>query len=318
MTVERLIVTISLWATLVTTLNAQDTASRIAWFDSTLSQSAALGSPTAQANAADSESSWDALLDPAPDLFADLESGNEAIHTSWIADEFGESGEAAGCLCRTSAEAEHKITGFIDLNYFWDERDANWFTVYSMAQLPHDFTYFSLLNLVGQFDQASQTENLVDFYTEQNLWLPIAKDSQWLGAIDYSVQWVDASFLDPLLRFGVQWRVKDTSGPLGEFFSEVLDIDYRVYFHVIETDGSGIQIEHFYLRQFCDGRYYVRGFVDHDINKDGSSDFVSGAQMGVKLFGGLHLAAEHRYNSFQPSGNKSGWKLGFEYNIQFR
>ncbi|MDA1012889.1 MAG: hypothetical protein O3A00_00380 [Planctomycetota bacterium] len=151
--------------------------------------------------------------------------------------------------------ADHKNTGFMNLNYFWDDRDANWFTVYSLAALPHDFTYFSLLNLVGQFDQPSETENLTSFYTEQNLWHPIAKDSEWLGAFDYSVQWVDASFLDPLLRLGVQWRVKDTAGPIGEFFTTVLGLDYRIYFHAIETDGSGMQIEHFYLRTFQDGLF---------------------------------------------------------------
>lgn len=221
------------------------------------------------------------------------------------------------CSCQEAVNT-HKNTGFMNLNYFWDDRDANWFTVYTLAALPHDVTYFSLLNLVGQFDQPSETENLTSFYTEQNLWHPISKDSEILGALDYSVQWVDASFLDPLLRLGVQWRVKDTAGPLGEFFTNVLGLDYRVYFHAIETDGSGIQIEHFYLKTFQDGLFYIRGFADHDINTSGNSDWVSGAQAGVRVVGNLYLTAEHRYNSFQPPGRKSGWKLGFEYQIGFR
>ncbi|MDA1012890.1 MAG: hypothetical protein O3A00_00385 [Planctomycetota bacterium] len=63
---------------------------------------------------------------------------------------------------------------------------------------------------------------------------------------------------------------------------------------------------------------YIRGFADHDINTAGNSDWVSGAQVGVRVIGNLYLTVEHRYNSFQPAGNRSGWKLGFEYQIGFR
>ena len=242
------------------------------------------------------------------------------ILTTTATDQQGKGGEAVmpEALKLSSADAKpHKVSGFFDFNYYWDTRDLDVASIYVLANLQHDFTFFQLLNLEGQFGQASEREDWKTFYTELNLWHPIAKDHELLKPFDWEVQFADGTFVQDVLRLGIQWRFQDTPGPIGDFLTNVLKLRYSIYFHLIETDGTGIQLEHVYFRSFCDDRLYFRGFADHDINDGGSSSWVTGNQIGLRVFDQFHLVAEHRYNSFLPSEFKSGWRLGLEYNIRF-
>jgi hypothetical protein len=213
---------------------------------------------------------------------------------------------------------QHHITGFLDFNYYWDTREFNVLTINSGAKLPHDFEFFQLLNLFGEFGNASDRENWTGFFTELNLRRPIAKESDLLKHLDWTVQWADGSGPREVLRLGVRWRFQDTPGPIGEFFRDVLKLKYSIDFHVIEDDGSGWQIEHVFQREFFGGLIYAAGFADHNINGfDDSSDWVVEPQVGLKLAKNFYAIAEYRYSSFAPNEFKSGWGFGLQYVVRF-
>ncbi len=211
----------------------------------------------------------------------------------------------------------HHYTGFIDLNYYWDTRQFNTLTINAGANLPYDVEYFQFLNLNSQLDDAGALEDLEGFYTEMHFRRPIAKDSRWLKPLDWTVMYADGTGIPDVTRLGIRWRTHDTPGGVGDFLTEQLKLEYSLNFHVVESDGSGIQLEHFYRRFFFDNRLYVSGFADHDVNNDGSDTWVAEHQLGVKLVGQWFAVAEYRYNAFLPDEQKSGWGFGVEYLIQF-
>jgi hypothetical protein len=79
-----------------------------------------------------------------------------------------------------------------------------------------------------------------------------------------------------------------------------------------------MQVEHVFRRFFFDKRMYVGGFADHNLNKDGSSDWVTETQIGLRLAERFYAVTEFRYNSFLPSGLRSGVGVGLEYLVRFR
>jgi len=216
----------------------------------------------------------------------------------------------------SAPKPEHKNTGFLDLNLYRDTREFNVFTMNAGAKLPHKFEYFQLLNLFGP--EGGEQRDFGAFFTEINLRRPIADESPWLQSLDWTIQLADGSIPREVIRLGIRWRLHDTAGPLGDFMNDVLKLKYSAAFHLIETDGSGWQIEHVYRRNFFDGKAYVGGFVDHNIDANGSrSAWVTEHQIGVKVSGPLYLVAEYRYASFASPVFKSGWGFGIEYVIKF-
>jgi len=223
--------------------------------------------------------------------------------------------------CRGSCNdaATHKFTGFIDLNYYWDSREFNVMTINAGAKLPYDFSYFQLLNLNGDMGESAARGDWSSFFTEINLRRPIAKDSPYLKHLDFTLQFADGSGPPEVGRLGIRWRMQDTPGPVGDLFRDVLKLRYSITFHLLETDGSGWQIEHVYRRDFLDKRIYMSAFCDHNINDaSGSSTWVTEHQMGVRLVDRLYVVGEYRYSSFAPPGLRSGFGLGLEYVIRFK
>ncbi|QDU94786.1 hypothetical protein Pla8534_25930 [Lignipirellula cremea] len=192
-------------------------------------------------------------------------------------------------------------------------------TINAGAKLPNDFEYFQLLNLFGTTGQSPSNGDWTGFFTEINLRRPIAKDNPYLSHLDWTGQLADGSSPSDVLRLGVRWRLHDTPGLLENFFTDVLKLRYAVSFHVLETDGSGGQLEHVYRREFSEGRFYIAGFIDHNINEGGfESTWVTEHQAGVRLHGPLYAVAEFRYTDFELPGFRSGWGFGLEYIIRFR
>lgn len=216
-------------------------------------------------------------------------------------------------------QTQHHITGFIDFNYYWDTRAFNVLTINSGAKLPYDFEYFQLLNMFGDFGNASDRENWTGFFTEINLRRPIAKDCHYLKSLDWTVQWADGSGPREVLRLGIRNRFHDMPGPIGNFFRDFLKLEYSIDFHIIEDDGSGWQIEHVFRREFLDGLIYIAGFADHNINGFAdSSSWVVEPQLGLKLLKNFYAVAEYRFSSFAPHEFKSGWGFGLEYVVRFK
>ena len=219
-----------------------------------------------------------------------------------------------GLLSEWIPKTDHRNTGFLDFNYYWDNRDFNVLTINAGAKLPCQFEYFQFVNYTSPFGESSQLENWNDFFTEIHLRRPIAAEHRLLGHLDWNLMWADGGFTDEVGRFGVRWRLHDTAGPIGEFVTDILKLRYSLTFHVLEDDGSGWQMEHVFRKDFFDGLMYVAGFADHNVN-DGfdDSDWVAESQVGVKLGGNLYAVAEYRYNSFLPARVRSGWGFGIEY-----
>jgi len=207
-----------------------------------------------------------------------------------------------GLLGGFVSPSDHRNSGFLDFNYYWDNRDFNILTINAGANLPYDFQYFQFVNYTSPLNDPTELENWNDFFTEIHLRRPIAANSRLLGHLDWNLMWADGGFTDEVGRLGIRWRLHDTVGPLGNFVSESLGLQYSVTFHLIEDDGSGWQIEHFYRRNFLDGLVYIAGFADHNINEFASnSDWVAESQIGVKIAGHFYAVAEYRYNSFLPA-----------------
>ena len=255
---------------------------------------------------------------PDPDSVIPFEQSPAAA----LFDEFGLPHNAGqeGLLSDVFDVPDHEFKGFVDLNYYWDDRDFNVLTVNTGAKLPYDFEYFSLLNVFGSFGDASELENWTGFFTEHNLRRPIAKDSECLKSMDWNIQWADGNGPNEVLRLGIRNRFHDMPGPIGDLFRDVLKTKYVITFTFYEGDGSGWQMEHVYRREFLDGLIYVGGFADHNINgTSDSSDWVAECQFGLRLHGNLYAVAEQRYFSFvDDSRFKSGWGYGVEYVLRFR
>jgi hypothetical protein len=216
------------------------------------------------------------------------------------------------------AAEPHRITGFLDFNYYWDTRQFNTLTINAGAMLPCDVDYFQFVDFDSPLDQPATVEDLSGFYTEIHLGKPIAKDSEWLDSLDWTWMYADGSLARDVHRLGIRWRTEDSPGLLGALLTDVLALEYAVNLHFVESDGSGIQIEHVYRRVFLDRRFYIAGFADHDINTDGSTSWVTEHQMGLRLVDEVHLVAEYRYNEFLPTEFRSGWGFGLEYVVQFQ
>ena len=104
-----------------------------------------------------------------------------------------------------SCSTSHRNTGFIDLNYYWDNRGFNVITINSGAKLPKDFEYFQLLNLSGDVGEPSERGDWTNFYTEINLRRPICKDHPAVKSWDLNVQLADGSIPEEVLRLGMRW-----------------------------------------------------------------------------------------------------------------
>ena len=212
---------------------------------------------------------------------------------------------------------DHKNTGFIDFNSYWDSRDFSVLTINSLIKLPNDFEYFQFVNYTSPLGDTSQLDDWNDFFTEIHLRRPISKESELVPHLDWNVMWADGGFPSGVGRLGIRWRLHDTPGWLGKFITDSLDLQYAITFHALQSNGDGWQIEHVYRRSFLDGLMYVSGFADHNITEDSSSAWVTEHQIGAKLYRNVYGVAEYRYNSFLAGPLRSGWGFGLQYFVPF-
>lgn len=223
------------------------------------------------------------------------------------------------------ADESLPVTGFIDLNGYYDTRDATGLTINLLAVFPLGIHYFSFVNFFSPVG-GTRAGDQQAFYSEQNLrWAPIDE-----VPVDATVQWViQSGGENDLLRLGLRWRVSDTPG-IGDLL-RYLNVDYSLNLHLLEfdfqsTDGYAFQLEHFYEIRFFpevfQNRIYISGFLDHSL-RAGASDpaavtsrVVTEHQIGVRVVAGFHAVAELRYDEFLPS-RRFGVGLGLEYLVAF-
>ncbi len=216
-------------------------------------------------------------------------------------------------------------TGFLDFNGYYDSREATGFTVNMLANLPASLQYFSLTNFVNAND-ARHLRDIDAFYSEQNLrWtpsasLPFALTTQWV---------VRGGEKNDAVRLGGLWRVSKTRA-LANAFSAI-GLYYQVGLHAyqfdfIEAGGWRGQIEHVYmcrpLKSSFGSRFYVSGFVDHNLWLQGPSGtkrsrILTEHQLGVRVAYGLHVVTELRYNPFLAD-ERLGLAVGLQYMLRFQ
>lgn len=212
---------------------------------------------------------------------------------------------------------EHKTTGFIDFNTYWDTRDMAVTTLNILANLPGGFQFFTFTNFDSALGRGSH--DWTDFYTELNLRHSLWHSSPYLTHLDWAVQYADGNGPHGVLRGGVRWRFQNTPGRIGDWFTERLKLKYFLTLYFFETDSTGWQLEHVYRRDFFDGNIYIGGFCDHNIdNNSKNSTWVTEHQVGLKLATSLYAVAEYRYKSFMPAGSRDGLGIGMEYVMRFK
>lgn len=210
-------------------------------------------------------------------------------------------------------------SGFIDLNYYYDDRKFNVMTINLLANLPADIQYFSLTDLTAPADsQGSGVFDLSNFYMEHHFRRPIAKDNEWLKPLDWTVQYVDGSSAKDLIRLGTRVRTQDIQGPIGEFVKK-LGLWFNVDFHWYESDGEGMEIEPVYGGSYFDGFLIVEGFADIDFAQKNETDdkIVMEHQIGFRIIDNLYYVTEFKYNGFRGDADRWSTAFGLKYTVPF-
>lgn len=216
-------------------------------------------------------------------------------------------------------KAQHKNTGFIDFNGYYDTREFSEITFNLLANLDHRFQYFSLTNFTGK----NRSSDIEQFYSEQNLRWRI-KDT---SSFDLTLQYVMRNqYRNDDWKLGFRWRLHNFK-PFSKLFKAV-HFKYSanpMIFQFREATESKYftQIEHVYRLNIApektNNRIYIAGFWDqlffNDNNKI-SFQHVSEHQLGIRLVSQLYIVTEYRINTFFES-QQTGLGYGIEYKMIF-
>lgn len=215
---------------------------------------------------------------------------------------------------------DFKISGFFDLNGYYDTREFSVLTYNILVNLPKRFQYFSLTN----YQSSNGSYDFDSNYAEHNLRWGIGSKIP----LDLTVQYVLRNKEDnDDIRLGFRWKVNQTRG-LKKLF-EKLNMSYSmnpmlVQFKRRNTTKYATQIEHVYAiliapRTFRQ-RLYLGGFVDQNVeyNDSGGVSFkwVTEHQLGFRIVNRLFAVLEYRINDYFPKDNY-GLGYGLEYKILF-
>jgi len=219
--------------------------------------------------------------------------------------------------CSYAGDKERSASGFLDFNYYYDDRDFNVYTLNILAKPSESIEYFSFTNLFNSPD-AKDNYDASNFYTEQNIRWTMVRDIP----LQLSLQWSGTSGdSNDVFRLGARILVSKL-GPFEKLF-EILNGWYTVTFHLVQEDkidGYNWQIEHVYYIRPIPGdfgqRLYISGFMDHNKYKNAGDKMVMEHQVGIRLVDKLFMVAEYRKNEFLKSG-REGLGYGLEYLILF-
>ena len=211
--------------------------------------------------------------------------------------------------------------GLIDINGYYDTRDATTFTINYLAVLSKKLTYFSFINY-QQFSFTDMNNDFNDFYSEHMLYYNPLKTIPF----DLMVQGVFmGGQRNDKLRFAVNWRAHHTPW-LGDILRKY-NIKYSAVFHFAQfgydapLDDFTWQIEHVYSIQILPKqtgqRIYISGFADQTMGGEIARGVISETQLGVRLVDQLHAVAEYRYFGYFPAEFRHGLGLGLQYLVLF-
>ncbi len=213
-------------------------------------------------------------------------------------------------------------SGFLDFNIYpyTEVRSDNAFTMNALVNMPDNLQYFGFVNL-GRDASRDELEETDSYLTEQNLRWTIPETN---GLLQVTAQAFLRSGIDnDALRLGLRLKMHKTPGV--SFVCGAINLKYWVDVHALQFDhisGTQWQIEHVYridvLPALFDGRVYIGGFADHNINHESGPrhTWVQEAQLGVRTYGNVYLVVEQRYNGYRVN-NKSSVGVGVEYVMRF-
>lgn len=216
---------------------------------------------------------------------------------------------------------EFKRFGFIDVNGYYDTRDATTFTINYLGVLTERLTYFSFINY-QQFSFTDENEDFNDFYSEHILYFSPVKTLPF----DLTVQGVlMGGRRNDKLRLGINWRAHATP-KLGEILRR-LNIRYSAAFHLLQfgydfpLDDFTWQIEHVWsiqiLPKLTGRRIYISGFADQTIGGEIARGLISETQLGIRLVDQFYAVTEYRYFGYFPKEFRHGVGLGLQYLVLF-
>jgi len=213
--------------------------------------------------------------------------------------------------------------GFIDVNAYYDTRDASTLTINYLAVINDKLSYFSFINFDQSFFKEGEKTDFSSYYSEHNLTyfpiknLPIGINTQAV---------LISGVKNDKLRFAPTWNVSDTPG-ISKFFKSI-GLSWGINFHVLqlqpktESDGMFFQMEHFYrwniLGKKLNNRLYLSGFADHTLSGKNAKGLVTEHQLGYRVSNGFYIVAEYRHFSYFPKKYRDGLGLGLEYEIKFK
>lgn len=203
---------------------------------------------------------------------------------------------------------------FVDLNGYYDTRDLYVFTMNAKLDFSPRLSYFTVSN----FFSDPQKRDMNTYYMEHHFFFKPVK--KW--PIDLTQYWVSTSGLkNDYLRYGIRWNLHQTKG-LSSFFTKinakVFAAIYPISFCDYRKPTLLSQAQYVYrwniLGKQLKNRIYLGAFANQyfDIsNPQIQFSWVTEHQLGIRIWEGLHLVAEYRYNAFWQK--KTGIGLGFEY-----
>lgn len=215
------------------------------------------------------------------------------------------------------------LSGFIDLNFYYDTRDQTVVTINNLVEFPYRFEYFSLINYTTPLN-TTRNADITTFYSEHHFrWNPFPKIP-----LDMTMLWtLQSGTQNDTLHFGLRFRATDL--PWWNNFFDQQHFVFWTNFHPLEIEltqspGHGWIIEHVWLwdifPELFDNRLYMNGSVDHVMRYGGGVGgnnhyFVVENQLGVRMVDWLYAVAEYRHNDFLTE--QDGVSLGLQYKIVF-
>ncbi|MDD9897624.1 MAG: hypothetical protein OXU45_01355, partial [Candidatus Melainabacteria bacterium] len=217
----------------------------------------------------------------------------------------------------SAGQQAYQPHGYIDFNSYYDTRNFQVNTMNAKLDLPGPFSYFGFTNWSG--DQTG--DDAFDFgehYTEHGLYYDQVFDSPF----DFTVQYADASgFNNDVMRLGAQAHVHKFKY-IDQLFKKVNASYWLSYFpwQVDGLDDYAFQLQHVWFMKMLPAtvadRLYLSGFADHNFligDTPAHNKLVAENQFGYRVWKGLHLVTELRWNGYLPKGDRFGVGIGAQY-----
>jgi hypothetical protein len=201
-------------------------------------------------------------------------------------------------------------SNMLTLSYYFDSREYNTFNILTAGALPKGFSVFGFIDLHGVQNLPGKRFDLTRFFLEYRLRYKISP--AWIAGlegvgIDLEVNEFTGSD-NSLLRFGLTYI---------HHFRLIHEKNWaQIRYFPHETDGSGSQFS-IILSAFLSDNFFIDGFLDYNINKDGDNMVISEFQCNYIFHKNFDLILEARYNEYEDLNDTlKGFGIGVGLKIK--